>query len=388
MDHRDLVAAAFAAFTQELHRRGMDQSDATTPPMSGDRDRDWQAFIDVYEQIEADADTQQGLAAAVMNGMVTSLDSNHTKWVRPEPGEKAGGLGITVSGARRENLDPAATEPLFVTDVVENSPAAKEGVRPGDVIVSVDGAPPFLGGLLSTGVINRLNATDGEPVRLKLKEPTSGRERTVSIEPGPFDPPSLEASAKRLDGDIGYVELPGFYQGSADDTLAAVQQLREDEELRGLVLDLRGNTGGSPEEVARLLGAFAHDRIINYHCDVHDECVPTRTDDSVPLLGLPLVVLVDRACVSACDDFSAAAKWHDIAPLVGTRTAGWVAGAGIMYPLNDGSALQLPSLHHFGPNRELINTIGVPAGHQAPMTPADLAAGRDPALAKALTLLK
>ncbi|MGP3937396.1 S41 family peptidase [Nonomuraea sp. KM88] len=389
MDHRDLLAAAFAAFTQELHRRGMDQADVTTLPMSGDRDRDWQAFIDVYKRVKADGDVQQALAAAVVNGMVASLDDNHAKWSRPEPGEEGPhGLGLSVSGARRTNLDPAATEPLFVTEVIEDSPAAKSGVRPGDVIVSVDGAPPFLGGTLSEGVINRLAATDGEPVRLTLRDPASGRKRTVSVEFGPLDPPPLKASGKLVDGDVAYVELPGFYRGSADDTLAEVERLRADKELRGLVLDLRGNTGGEPDEVTRLLGGFAHGKVTSYQCDVHDKCTASRTDDSVPLLGLPLVVLVDRACVSACDDFSAAVKGLDVAPLVGTRTAGFVAGAKVTYPLNDGSVLAIPSLHHRGPHRELINAIGVPADHQAPMTPRDLSTGRDPALAKALALLK
>ncbi|TDE52799.1 PDZ domain-containing protein [Nonomuraea mesophila] len=389
MDHRDLLAAAFAAFTQELHRRGMDQADVTTPPMSGDRDRDWQSFIDVYKRVEADGDVQQALAAAVVNGMVASLDDNHARWVRPEPGEDGPhGLGIAVSGARRTNLDPAATEPLFVTEVIENGPAAKSGVRPGDVIVSVDGAPPFLGGTLSEGVINRLSATDGEPVRLRLRDPESGSERTVSVEFGPLDPPPLKASGKLVDGDVAYVGLPGFYRGSADDTLAEVERLRADKELRGLVLDLRGNIGGGGDEVARLLGAFAHGKITSYQCDVHDKCTATRTDDSVPLLGLPLVVLVDRASVSAGDDFSAAVKGLGIAPLVGTRTAGFVAGSAMTYPLNDGSVLAMPSLHHRGPHGELVNTVGVPADHQAPMTPRDLSAGRDPALAKALTLLK
>jgi hypothetical protein len=87
--------------------------------------------------------------------------------------------------------------------------------------------------------------------------------------------------------------------------------------------DLRGKgRGGAPAEVARLLGAFAHGKITSYDCDVGGACTPNRTDDSVPLLGLRLVALVDRGCASACEDFSAAVKDLGLGVLVGTRTAG------------------------------------------------------------------
>lgn len=139
--------------------------------------------------------------------------------------------------------------------------------------------------------------------------------------------------------------------------------------------------------MTRLLGAFAHGKITSYFCPLKGDCVPNRTDDGVPLLGLRLVVLTDRGCASACDDFSAAVKGNGLGTLVGTRTAGAISGPAAAYLLDDGSVLRLPKVRHLGPAREIIDTIGVPVDHYAPMTALDLATGRDPGVAKALTLL-
>lgn len=390
LNHRTLLTSAFAVFTQELQRRGIDRPDATMPAMTGDRDRDWDSFSAVYRRVKADAETRQALAEAVMNGMIGALDDNHARWVRggEGPGGENAGTGITgLSG--RQGLyaaDPAATPPLFVTSVAKTSPADRAGVRPGDVVVSVDGVPPFIGGELSQRVIDQVNVPNGT-VRLRLKRPSSGREWSVSIAPGMYREPAPAVSSRLLDGDVGYVKVPGFFPGAADRAVQAVARMRDGRRLRGLIIDLRGNTGGSPAEVDRLLGAFAHGKITGYLCDANGDCTASRTDDSVPLLGLRPVLLTDRACASAGDAFSAAFKDLRLGPLAGTRTAGAVSGPNESFPLDDGSVLLLPARHHLGPNKEKIDTIGVAADHQAPRTARDLSTGRDPGIAKALSLL-
>jgi carboxyl-terminal processing protease len=400
LDHRTLLAAAFAGFTQELQRRGHDQPTATLPALTGNRDRDWAAFRAVYQQVTgrlpADPGLRQTLAAAAINAMVASLHDNHARWVRSlrPPGANADdayGLGIAgLSGVQGSTADPAATPPLFVTSVLAESPAARQGVRPGDVIVAVNGAPPFAGGALSQGVVARINQQypQRQTVRLRLHRPATGRTWTAAITPARFQSAPPTASARLLRGDIAYLRLPEFFPGAADQALRAIASLRSGRTLGGVVLDLRGNgRGGAPAEVARLLGAFTHGKITSYDCDVGGTCMPNHTDDTVPLLGLRLVALVDRGCASACEDFSAAVKDLGLGTLVGTRTAGGVAGPATSYLLDDHSVLRLPERHHLGANKELIDTIGVAADHHAPLTANDLSSGRDPGVATALRLL-
>jgi carboxyl-terminal processing protease len=400
LDDRVLLAGAFAGLTQELDRLGLDQAGATMPALSGNRVTDWEAFAAVYQRVISAlpdrAAVRQAAAAATVRGMVASLNDNHAQWQYPQlpPGYQPGdgyGLGITTSPvAPLAATAPAeALPPLFVTSVPPGSPAARQDLRPGDIIVSVNGAPPFAGGVISEGAIALLfpQYPLGGPVTVRLRRPATGRTWTAIMTPALFPVPAPAVSARLLPNDIAYVKLPGFFPGAANQVLAAVSALARTTTLHGVVLDLRGNTGGSPAEVAQLLGAFTHGTVWSYDCDVTGHCTANTTSSTTPLLHLPLAVLTDRDCASACDAFAGAVNDLRLGALIGTRTAGIVAGPAMVYELDDGSLLGLPSPHELGADREIINGIGVAPGYYVPLTAADLSAGHDPAVARALTLL-
>ena len=102
LDDRVLLAGAFAGFTQELDRLGMDQPDTTMPALTGNRDREWAAFAAVYQkvtsQLPASPAQRQELAAATM---IASPDNHHAWWSypAPPPGDVPGALGIMRSPA-------------------------------------------------------------------------------------------------------------------------------------------------------------------------------------------------------------------------------------------------------------------------------------------------
>jgi len=397
LDDRVLLAGAFAGFTQELDRLGLDQPDATMPALTGNRDTDWAAFASVYQkvtsQLPASPAQRQELAAATMTGMIASLDNNHARWEypAPPPGDVPGDLGIMTSPAPplADIAPQEALPPLFITAVAPGSPAASAGLRPGDIIVSVDGAPPFADGVISAGVMNLLSGPWPAPgrVTVQLHRPATGRTWTVTLTAAVYPAPPPAVSAKLLDGDIAYVQLPGFFPGSADQVLQAIAGLAPRAKLRGLILDLRGNGGGTVADPATLLGAFIHGAAWSYDCDVHGNCRANYTDSSVPLLHLPLVVLTDRNCASACDAFSGAVKDLRLGTLVGTRTSGIVAAPAADYLLDDASLIILPATQELSAHHELINGIGVAPDYVLPLTAHDLSTGRDPDITKALALL-
>jgi carboxyl-terminal processing protease len=397
LDDRVLLAAAFAGFTQELNRLGIDRPDATMPALTGNRDTDWTAFAAVYQkvtsQLPAGPDQRQQLATATLTGMIASLHDNHARWSypAPPPGDVPGDLGIMTSPAPplADAAPQEALPPLFITAVLPGSPAATHGLRPGDVIVSVNGAPPFAGGIISAGVMNLLFGPYPAPgrVSVELRRPATGRTWTVTLAPALYQASPPPVSAKLLNGHIAYVQLPGFFPGAADQVLQAIPGLAKGAKLHGLILDLRGNGGGSPAEVSRLLGAFTHGAAYAYDCDVHGNCPATYTGTDVPLLHLPLVVLTDRNCASACDAFSGAVKDLRLGTLVGTRTAGIVSAPAAAYLLDDASLIILPARHELSAHHELINGIGVAPDYYLPLTAQDLSTGHDPDIAKALTLL-
>ncbi|MFG1862905.1 S41 family peptidase [Microbispora bryophytorum] len=407
LDTRALLTAGFAAFTRELNRGGRDLPEATMPALTGDQHADWAAFEAAWRRVAGrlpdDAGLQSRLAAATLQAVVTGLGDDHARWAhgakRP-PDSYDGdqyGLGLRANVGPQVSADPGtALPPLFVTAVLGGS-AKEAGLRPGDVIESINGSAPFVDGAVTPAAVAALypRYPEARAVRLQILRQETGRRRTVTLKPGLFqpDPATLQVvTTKLLRDGIAYVRLSGFAPDVANRTLRAISRMRTGHTLTGLVLDLRGNGGGSPDEANRLLGAFAHGKVTAYQCTASlstgdGACDPMRTDDSVPLLGLPLVVLIDRGCASACEHFSSAVKDLRLGQLVGTRTAGAVSGPARPYLLGDNTTLTLPSTHHLAPGREVIDRVGVAPDHHVPLTPRDAAADRDPALDKALNLL-
>ncbi len=400
LDDRQMLTGAFAAFTRELVRRGLDRTDATLPELTGERNRDWAAFRAVYQhvvhQLPDDPALRQALNAATLVGLTASLHDDHVGWTYPvlppgyQPGEVYGlgfltapFVGLAISAA--EETQP----PLYVTTVL-GGPAADAGLRSGDVVEAVDGAPPFVAGVPTAGVMNLLaqRYPAGQPVRLTLRRPATGTTWTVTMTPALFRPaPTTVVTSRMLAGDVAEVRLTGFVPGATDQIRQAIGTLAGGSRLRGLILDLRGNGGGDPTEVSRLLGLFAHGRTWSYDCDAAGRCTPNGTDDTVPLLHLPLVVLIDRNCASACDAFTGAVRDLRLGTLVGTRTAGSVSGIATDYRLADNSVLRMPSTHQKGADGEIIDGIGVAPDDDLPISADDVSSGHDPDIDKALTLL-
>jgi carboxyl-terminal processing protease len=401
LDHRSLLTAGFAALTQELNRNGHDVPAATMPALTGDRKADWTAFETVYGKTTAQApDLRDKLAIVTLEAMVASLGDNHASWahdISPWPPDYYDGDGYglgfqaNINGPQVDANPGVALPPLFVT-TVEGGAAQAAGLRPGDIIESINGSAPFIDGKATPAIADLYpEYPEARLVELRMARQTTGRRWTVTLEPGLYqrDLDALQAvSSELVDDGIAYVRLRGFARNSANRVLEAISRLRTGRTLTGVVLDLRGNNGGSPTESIRLVSAFVHGKVTAYQCTVDGTCETNRTDDTVDLVNLPLVVLTDRSCASACEHVSSAVKDLRLGQLVGTRTAGVISGPARSYLLSNNTLLSFPSKHHLGPNREVIDQIGVPPDHYAPLTPQDAAAGRDPALAKALTLLR
>jgi carboxyl-terminal processing protease len=399
LDARSLLTAGFVALTQELNRNGRDVPEATMPALTGDRKADWTAFEATYRKItDQVADLRDKLAVVTLEAMVAALGDNHARWDHgggkrhPDYYDGDGyGLGFQASISQQMNSNPGvALPPLFVT-TVQGGAAQAAGLRPGDVIESINGSAPFIDGKATPAIAALYpRYPQARPVQLRLLRQTTGRRWTVTLQPGLYqrDLAALQVvRSKLLEDSLAYVQMRGFAPDSAQRVLKAISRLRTGRTLTGVVLDLRGNGGGGVPEAIRLLSAFVHGKVTGYLCTVDGKCEAMRTDDTVELLNLPLVVLTDRSCASACEHVSSAVKDLRIGQLVGTRTAGLVSGPQQAYLLSNNTTLAFPTRHGLGPNREVINRIGVAPDHYLPLTPKDAAAGRDPALTKALTLL-
>lgn len=401
LDDRPLLQYAAQAVVRELRKRGIDQSFAVLPALTGDRDKDWPLFAkrlqEVLDAVPDDQALRSSLAVTAIQGMLTALHDNHAGYQGPgspgaTPDAHPWGLGIGLN----RTLPPAATAPdftgpLFLTTVGTDTPAAAAGLKPGDIVETVNNVPVFTNGQLNPGVVDSLHPSYRQrtPVTLTVRRPATGRTRHVRVTPGPLPPqPKPHVDVTLVAGSIADIRFDAFYPGVAQEALKAIADLKATTKLTGIIFDLRGNRGGVADEGNKLMGAFVHDATAVSFCDADGTCDPQPVDNSTPLLHLPMVTLTDDGCASACEVFATGVKDLHLGSLVGTRTAGVNSGPAHLYALNDHTSLiRLPSQHAIGANGEIIDGIGVPPDYYAPLTAADVSTGKDPALDKATAVL-
>jgi carboxyl-terminal processing protease len=398
LDDRTLLHGAMVGLIGYLLQQGLDQPDAVLPALHGDRRADWHTFGRTYVRIAArlpqDVRTQQALARATIAGLVASLHDDHTRYAIPQP--VPGGIAVGQGGPGRFGLglrlsadanQPArARAPLFVVAVDAGSPAARAGLRPGDIILAIDGLPPFVAGLADQAVLAQLQTRARLPLHLRIRRPLTGQTMTVTVTPAPYPLPlSSEAvTARALPGRVAYVRLTSFMVNAGTYVAATLDQWDLGAQLRGLVLDLRGNGGGAADAPAQVLGLFVHHAIFAYYEDGQGHRTAQWTDASMPLIRVPLVVLIDGRCASACDVTASAIRDLHLGRLVGERTAGNAAGPATLWFLGDRTALFMPVAFMRDADGEIVDGIGVPPDDAAPVTAAALSAGRDPGIDQAL----
>lgn len=401
LDDRTLLQYAFQAVVRELRKRGVDRPNAVLPALTGHRDKDWARFAkclrEVLDAVPDDQALRSSLAVVAIQGMLAALHDNHADYQAsgPAPGQGAPRWGIGVSlnyALPRPETAPEFTGPLFATAVAAGGPAAVAGLAPGDVIESVNGVPAFTSGKLNPGVLDLLRppAPQQTPVTLAIRRPATGATRQLTITPGELPlMPQPHVDAAVLDGGVARIRFDAFYPGVAREVLKAITDLQATTKLTGVIFDVRGNRGGVADEGNVLLGAFVHDATVLSFCDADGRCDPQRVDDNTPLLHLPMVTLTDDGCASACEAFATGVKDLHLGTLIGTRTAGVNSGPARLYALDDNSnGIRFPSQRAIGANGEIVDGIGVPPDIYAPVTAADVSAGKDPALAQATSLLK
>jgi carboxyl-terminal processing protease len=201
-------------------------------------------------------------------------------------------------------------------------PAERAGLRPGDLLLAIDGQP------LDTPeqrarMAEFVRGASGSELRMRLER--DGAPFEVTLARGDVQHPCVKwAHRIGANGEFGYVQLTDFHPGCASTLIAAIDALQQPQPLRGLVLDLRDNGGGSFDDCVAIARAFLHDGLI---------CSETRRDseiverfDSKPeqcrFPDLPLVLLVNEQSASASEVLAGALQDNRRAAIVGQRTHG------------------------------------------------------------------
>jgi carboxyl-terminal processing protease len=260
------------------------------------------------------------LYRAAVEGMLTRGDPKMRRWNRllgpAELAELQGDLRGEVVGIGTRIAYHTDTGYVDVTDVLPGSPAARAGIVEGDVILSVDGK--VYKGQPQREVQRVIRGKPGEPVALTLLR----GDRVVSVsvvrEAVSFD----AVGSLRLAGDVGYVHIRLFSERTPKTLRKALEDLGRNP-VRGLVLDLRGNPGGSFDDAVAVAGLLLPPGtpIVSLQRRGREPEV-VRSEGSPLLQGVPVAVLVDRATASGAELVAAALHEGRGARIVGERTFG------------------------------------------------------------------
>jgi carboxyl-terminal processing protease len=260
--------------------------------------------------------SREQLADKAVDGVVRGLDQfsgyfDAKEYARFREATDARFVGIGVGIVKVERG-------LRVSQVYEKSPAKAAGVREGDVILAADGKR--LAGRAEDAAADLIRGKAGTSVVLTFRR--GRREFRKGIERAQVAVPAVQSERRRRGGrEYAVIALGGFTSGSHGEVYAAVREAMEDD-VDGIVFDLRGNGGGLVEEARLVASAFLREgEVVTTRGRAVPERVYRASGDPVAP-DLPVVVLVDEGTASAAEIVAGALQDRGRARVVGTRTFG------------------------------------------------------------------
>lgn len=320
-------------------------------------------FVDTLDQIDRnyvkEVDRRELIDGAIQ-GMLGKLD-RHSNYIPPSNVDnfksrvenEFGGIGIRL---KNDGGKPTVITPMF------GSPAYKAGIRPGDIIVSID--DQMTDGKSSDDIVKALKGKIGSKVKLAIHTPSSQESKTVEVERSLIRLQSVLGASRNNDDSwnyfldkenkIGYLIVTNFGRHTTGEILDAVKELKS-EGIQGLIIDLRYNPGGLLSAAIQISDMFVKEgRIVSTEGRatpkrVWDAKAPGTFDD------FPMAVLINQFSASASEILSACLQDHNRAVIVGQRSFGKGSVQNIIELENGESVLKLTTAGYFRPSGKNID---------------------------------
>jgi carboxyl-terminal processing protease len=337
---------------------GRPQADGDTPPTAAAQLTldDLRTFTDVFNQVRrnyVESVDDRTLLESAIRGMLSELDP-HSAYIsgddyrdlRDSSEGHYEGIGVDV-----EPRDGR----IVVISVINDGPADRAGINPGDTITAIDGEP--VEGRDPEEAIDTLLGEAGTTVDLVVLTP-EGEERSATVQREYLQIPTMWF--RLLDRSWGYFHIGVFNKDSALDLKKSLDSIDEDGiALRGIVIDLRDNPGGVLQGAVEMADGFLDEGLI----------VTTRGRNSAMqmefrahpgqwLPDIPLVLLVDRGTASASEVLAGALQDHHRALIVGERTFGKGSVQSVL-PLRNGDGIKLTTARYYTPSGRSIQAKGI-----------------------------
>src|SRR5262244_844953 len=314
-------------------------------------------FGEVFERVRAeyvDDVSDDSLVESAINGMLTSLDphSNYLNTknfndMKVQTRGEFGGLGIEVS---MENGLVKVVSPI------DDTPAARAGLKPGDLITHLDGEP--VQGMTLPEAVEKMRGLVGSDIKLTIRR--EGKE--------PFDVKLTRATIRiqsvrsHLEGDtIGYIRITSFNEQTDVGLNNAMKSLKQQagNKLIGLILDLRNDPGGLLDQAVAVADAFLDKgEIVSTRGRRSEDAQRYNSRPGDIAAGLPVAVLINGGSASASEIVAGALQDHHRATVVGTRSFG-KGSVQTIIPLGDRGALRLTTARYYTPSGRSIQATGI-----------------------------
>lgn len=306
--------------------------------------------IEYYYVEDLDQDV---LADGLYSGLMNSLGDPYAEYYTPEQwiAMQNSTEGIYYGIGAYMKKDTVTGYPQ-ITGIIRDTPAEEAGILIDDYIYEVDGTDVFDMNL--SDVTAMIKGPEGTTVSLTVIRPSTGEEFSMTIERRKVETPTVEY--KMLEGNIGYISISEFDAVTVDQFAEALAVVKGNG-MEGLILDLRGNPGGSLTAVVEIARMLLPKGLIVYTEDKYGER-NEYTCDGQKCLDVPMVVLVNGGSASASEILAGAIKDYGTGTLLGTTTY----GKGIvqrLIALDDGSAIKLTVSHYYTPLGNDIHKVGI-----------------------------
>jgi carboxyl-terminal processing protease len=314
-------------------------------------------FGDVFERVRAEyveSTVDRDLVENAINGMLTGLDPHSSymnakafRDMQVQTRGEFGGLGIEVTqeGGFIKVISP-----------IDDTPAARSGVKAGDLITAIDGKT--VQGLSLNEAVDKMRGAPNTKITITVRREGTDKPLDIAITREII---KIQVVKSRLEGDIGYIRLTSFNEQSDPALRRAIQALKQQagDKLRGIVLDMRNNPGGLLDQAVAVSDDFLEQgEIVSTRARHADESQRWNAKAGDITGGLPLVVLINGGSASASEIVAGALQDHRRAVLLGTRSFG-KGSVQTVIPLPGNGAMRLTTARYYTPSGRSIQGLGI-----------------------------
>ena len=294
------------------------------------------------------------LIESAINGMLVSLDPHSSyldeqsfKYMSEQTSGKFGGLGIEVT---MEN------SVVKVVSLIDDTPAAKAGLKPGDYITSIDGEQVM--GLTLNEAVDKMRGKVGTKVKLTIRR-ANEKPFDVTLKREEIKIQSVKSEVKS--GDVAYIRVSSFSENIDKMIEKAVKDARKktDGKLAGVVLDVRNNPGGLLDQAVSVSDLFLDKgEIVSTRSRNESDTIKYTAEKGDIVKGLPIVVLINEGSASASEIVAGALQDHHRAIVMGEKSFG-KGSVQTVIPLGKYGAMRLTTARYYTPSGRSIQAKGI-----------------------------